>query len=45
MSTYEYVNGGGDTITCDTCSNVFDSWYANDYHAICKTCFLMEVLV
>jgi hypothetical protein len=45
MSGYEYVRGGKDTITCDNCSFVFGNWYANDYHAICKTCFLMEVLV
>ena len=45
MSKYEYVKGEGDTITCDNCNNTFDNWYSNDYHAICKTCFLMEVLV
>jgi hypothetical protein len=45
VSKYEYIDGDGDTITCDNCNNLFANWYANDYHAICKTCFLMEVLV
>ena len=45
MNKYEYVDGDGDTITCDNCNNLFANWYANDYHAICKTCFFMEVLV
>ena len=45
MNKYEYVDGDGDTITCNNCNNIFNNWYANDYHAICKTCFLMEVLV
>lgn len=35
---YEFTRGGGETITCDDCSNVAEDWFSDD-HAICKNCY------
>jgi hypothetical protein len=37
-NSYEQVNGYGDTITCDLCSDITGEWYSDGNHAICASC-------
>lgn len=37
-SIYMFVDGFGDTITCDNCGKVVPSWFSNDFHAVCVDC-------
>jgi hypothetical protein len=38
MSAYNLVEGQGDTITCDNCSELASSWYTDGSHAVCQEC-------
>jgi hypothetical protein len=38
MMNYEFIEGEGETITCDDCFDVVGNWFSND-HAICKNCY------
>jgi hypothetical protein len=42
---YEFVEGQGDTITCDYCNEVFGSWYSDLTHAICRACLINKVVI
>jgi len=43
MNGYEKIEGDGDTITCDNCSDIVKNWYSNDFHAICGKCVIKEM--
>jgi hypothetical protein len=42
---YEFIEGQGDTITCDYCSEVFGSWYTDLTHAICRACLIHQIVI
>ena len=45
MNGYEEVNGNGDTITCDNCSEIVENWYTDGTHAVCGECATEKVTV
>jgi hypothetical protein len=42
---YEFIEGQGDTITCDYCSEVFGTWYTDLTHAICRACLIHQIVI
>lgn len=42
MSTWNLVEGLGDTITCDSCNAITTYWFSSDSRAICRECLSQE---
>jgi hypothetical protein len=38
MNGYEKIEGDGDTITCDNCSDIVENWHTDGTHAVCGKC-------